>query len=383
MLCWHILFYTPFIIMMKLNQLDTPALIVDLDVVEKNLSSMQSRINQLGMKLRPHTKAHKTPELALQQIAHGAEGVCTSKLGEAEIMAAGGVTDILITTPIANPMKYQRLIDLHLRHPEGKFSQVIDHADHVIAIGSLAAQAGISVDLLIEVESGQQRCGVAVGNDLTKLIQLILQTPGVNYRGIQAYSGHLQQVKGYENRNAQARDAVVNLFHFIEETLRPMGLAPEVVSGGGTGTFEAYQGLGFTEMQAGSYIFMDASYRRIGDEVNDTTNKQFLPALKVWTTVISHPTPQRAVVDAGMKSLSIDLGMPEVEAFPEVKYQTGGDEHGILNLPDNPQALSIGQQLMIIPSHCDTTLNNFDTLYGMRNGDIVETWKIAGRGRSD
>lgn len=369
--------------MMKLNQLDTPALLIDLDLVEKNLNAMQHRIHQLGMKLRPHTKAHKTPALAFQQIAQGAEGICTSKLGEAEVMAAAGVTDILITTPIASPVKYQRLIDLHLRHPEGSFTQVVDHADHVTDIGELASKSGISIDLLIEVESGQQRCGIEVGDGLTKLIQLIIQTPGVNYRGIQAYSGHLQQVKGYETRNNQAREAVVNLFHFIEDTLRPMELAPEVVSGGGTGTFEAYQGLGFTEMQAGSYIFMDASYRRIGDDVSDVINQQFLPALKVWTTVISHPTPQRAVVDAGMKSLSIDLGMPEVEAFPEVSYQTGGDEHGILHLPDNLPTLSIGQQLMIIPSHCDTTLNNFDTLYGMRNGEIVETWAIAGRGRSD
>ncbi|AXN34537.1 DSD1 family PLP-dependent enzyme [Vibrio coralliilyticus] len=367
---------------MKLEHIDTPALFIDIETVEHNLAEMQRRINQLGLTLRPHTKAHKIPQLAHKQIEHGAQGICTSKLGEAEVMLQGGITDVLITTPIAGQAKYQRLIDLHSQYPQATLYQVIDHPQHVESIAELAKQAGITVNLLIEVESGQQRCGVAVGQGLLEIIEKVVQTEGVHYAGIQAYSGHLQLIKGFEQRQQQARSAVTELFDFIDTQLKPRHLAPEIISGGGTGTYQAYQGLAYTEIQAGSYLFMDNSYCNIGDEQDANLNQQFNSALKVLSTVISNPTSQRAVIDAGMKSLSIDLGMPIVESRPDLTYQCGGDEHGILHLSeDNPP--SIGETLVLTPSHCDTTLNNFDHLYVVRQGEVVDKWKIAGRGRSD
>ncbi len=370
-------------VVMKLSQLDTPALIVDLDVVEANLATMQQRIKNLNTTLRPHTKAHKIPALAHLQMTYGAVGICTSKLGEAEVMAAGGVNDILITTPIGGDKKYQRLINLHRTYPSFTFRQVIDHPQHVQAIAKHAAAAGIEVRLLIEVESGQQRCGVAIGDELVALIEDIQQTDGVIYDGLQAYSGHLQLIKGNEKRAEMARDAVTELFSFVENTLRPQGMAPDVISGGGTGTFEATEGKGFTEIQAGSFIFMDASYTAINESLKGETEIPFSAALKVLSTVISHPTQQRAVIDAGMKSLSIDLGMPIVEGRDDVRYQTGGDEHGILHLSEHSQSFTIGDVVTCIPSHCDTTLNNFDTLHAVRGDQVVQSWEISGRGRSD
>lgn len=367
---------------MKLENLDTPALFIDIDTVEKNLAEMQRRIDHLGLTLRPHTKAHKIPQLAQKQIDFGAKGICTSKLGEAEVMLEGGIKDILITTPIAGDTKIQRLIKLHTQYPEAQLYQVIDHPQHVDEIALLARQSNVEVNLLIEVESGQQRCGVAVGNNLTALIDKITNTAGVRYLGIQAYSGHLQLIKGFDERQKQARSAVIALFDYIDTELKPRNLTPKIISGGGTGTYQAYKGLNYTEIQAGSYLFMDASYSNIGDEEHQDRNLQFSPALKVLSTVISHPTPNRAVIDAGMKSLSIDLGMPTVDFRQDITYQCGGDEHGILHLSSD-QTLKIGQTLVLTPSHCDTTLNNFDYLHVVKNGLVVDKWKIAGRGRSD
>ena len=368
---------------MIFSQLDTPALLVDLEAMDQNIRQMQAQVSSCGLNLRPHGKAHKIPALAQRQLAQGAQGICTAKLGEAEVMAAAGIPDILITTPIAGETKYQRLISLHLVYPTVRFCQVVDHPDHVHEIARHAAAAGITVDLLIEVESGQQRCGVAVGEALLNLVRLIVDNPHVHYRGVQAYSGHLQHVHGFAERQRQARAAVLPLFDFIASVLRPIGLAPAVVSGGGTGTYPACEGLGFTEIQAGSYLFMDAAYRATGNSHGDAVNDSFLPALKVLTTVISTPTPHRAVIDAGMKSLSTDMGMPLLDGFPAVQYLTGGDEHGKLMLPDGHAGFAIGQRLLMLPSHCDTTLNNFNTLHGVRDGHLVESWPIAARGRCD
>ncbi|MBW3695295.1 DSD1 family PLP-dependent enzyme [Vibrio sp. T187] len=368
---------------MDIAQLDTPALIVDLDILESNLQEMQKRIDSLGLTLRPHTKAHKIPAIAQMQIDAGAQGICTAKLGETEVMAEGGIKDILITTPIAGAAKIQRLIKLHQDYPDCQFIQVIDHSYHVTEISKAALKAGLTIQLMIEVESGQNRCGVEVGDELIQLIELINATQGVSYAGVQAYSGHLQHVKGYDERNQQAKSAVIELFKFIDSDLTPRGLAPAVISGGGTGTYAAYQDLSYSEIQAGSYVFMDAAYQAIGDENHQQINQQFGPALKVISTVISHPKANRAVVDAGMKCLSIDLGMPTVDACDSIRYQTGGDEHGILHLLEGQRELTLGQQVTLIPSHCDTTLTNFNTLHAVRKGKVVGQWTILGRGRSD
>ncbi|MCL9779893.1 DSD1 family PLP-dependent enzyme [Vibrio sp. S4M6] len=368
---------------MDISSLKTPALLVDLDKMKTNIKEMQRRIDVLGLSLRPHTKAHKIPAIAQMQIEAGAKGICTAKLGEAEVMARGGIEDILITTPIAGAEKIGRLVQLCQQYPACNVIQVIDHSYHVEEISKAAKKAGVSISLMIEVESGQQRCGLELGDELVGLIRNIQETKGVEFAGIQAYSGHLQHVKGLESRNEKAREAVVAIFDFIHTVLAPQGLEPAIVSGGGTGTYAAYQGLGFTEIQAGSYLFMDAAYQAIGDENSETQNSQFDSALKVLSTVISKPNSNRAVIDAGMKCLSIDLGMPKVDGEGVIGYKSGGDEHGILSSSEGVLDLEIGQQLVLTPSHCDTTLNNFDVLYAVSDGKVVDQWVIEGRGRSD
>lgn len=298
-------------------------------------------------------------------------------------MAEGGIRDILITTPIAGQKKIQRLVNLYREYPTCRFTQVIDDHYQATEIAEAGREANICVQLMIEVESGQQRCGVKVGDELAELIETVQATDGISYAGIQAYSGHLQHVKGYAERNKQARSVVAILFDFIETVLKPKGIMPQIISGGGTGTYAAYQGLGFSEIQAGSYLFMDSAYLAIGDEINATENHQFAPALKVLSTVISKPTPILTVIGAGMKCLSIDLGMPMVEGIEGVYYQTGGDEHGILHQNEGTQPFDLGQQVILLPSHCDTTLNNFDTLYAVQGGKVIKQWPILGRGRSD
>ncbi|GEM74942.1 DSD1 family PLP-dependent enzyme [Vibrio sagamiensis] len=365
------------------NQIDTPCLIIDMDNMDFNIKTMMKKTHNLGLNLRPHTKAHKNPDIAKAQILAGAKGICVAKLGEAEVMADAGIDDILITTPIAGEVKTKRLISLYKKNPNARFIQVIDNKAHAIEINKEAEQENVCVQLLIEVESGQNRCGVEVGEELLDLIKLINSLDNVSYVGLQAYSGHLQHIKGFESRNNQAREAVLPLFNYLKEKLIPNGFKPEIISGGGTGTYQAYSGLEYTEIQAGSYVFMDSSYLSIGDETNQDSNNEFKSALSVIATVISTPTRERAIIDAGMKSLSIDSGMATVLDNTNLIYQTGGDEHGIIHAKNKEHNLNIGDRIVLVPSHCDTTLNNFDFAYCVRENKVINKICIEGRGRSD
>jgi D-serine deaminase-like pyridoxal phosphate-dependent protein len=366
-----------------LDQLDTPSLTVDMDTMESNMVRMKSFIDSSPLDLRPHTKAHKIPDMARLQLNLGAKGICVAKLGEAEVMVDAGIDDVLITTPIANPIKIARLIALKERHPQSRIIQIVDNAYHVEHISRAANKAGVNVELLIEIECGQKRCGVNPGPELVELIELINRLPNVSYEGLQAYTGHVQHVRDYRDRKKQARDLVQPLFDFIQKRLTTPAMRPKIISGGGTGTYDAYDGLPFTELQAGSYLFMDLDYHTVGSKNGNRIYEDFDCALKVWTTVISKPSPERVVVDAGMKCLSIDSGMPKVENMSDVVYTSGGDEHGILTMPSATTTLEIGERIMIIPSHCDTTLNQFSRIYGIRGNNVETEWEIQGRGRSD
>jgi len=365
-----------------IDLLDTPSLIVDLDLMENNSLKMMNFLKGKKIVLRPHTKAHKIPELAKFQISQGAKGICTSKLGEAEVMLEGGLDDILITTPIANEQKINRMINILKAYPKARIIQVVDNVKHVNILSDKLKKEKLSLEVLVEVDAGQKRCGVQVGPDLIKLVKSIRSSQGLKFVGYQAYSGHLQHIHGYEKRRELARQAVMPLVDFLAKE-NDFDLNYEILSGGGTGTYDAYENLPFTELQAGSYLFMDSDYKNIGSKDGHNEYTDFRCALKVISTIISMPTSTRAVVDAGMKCLSVDSGMPTLEHYPEVFYRSGGDEHGILDLPEGFLKFDIGQKLMFIPSHCDTTLNQFNKLYGVRKNIIESEWDIKGRGRSD
>lgn len=368
---------------LSVYQLDTPSLIVDLDLMESNSRKMMNFINASGHFLRPHVKAHKIPELAMFQLNEGAEGICTAKLGEMEVMVKAGIKNVLNTTPIANEQKNNRLSALLKSYPEAKIIQVIDSIEHVRMLENTLSKDNLKLEVLVEVETGQERCGVLVGKELLDLVAAIKQSKSLIYTGIQAYSGHLQHIVGYQDRVQQARAAVLPLINFLDDPDNKRQLECKILSGGGTGTYDSYFDMPFTEIQAGSYLFMDYHYRTIGAKNGEKKYNDFKCALKVLTTVISKPTPNRAVVDAGMKALTIDSGEPVVEEFPELLYTSGGDEHGIIDTSKGIGELRIGDKLLMIPSHCDTTLNQFNTLYGIRNGIIETEWEIKGRGRSD
>lgn len=365
----------------NLMDLDTPALIVDIDLMITNLKKMRDYCNRAHLNLRPHTKAHKCPDLAKLQLQHGAKGICCAKLGEAEVMASSGLTDILITTPVANEQKIRRIVELKQRPPDMRLIQVVDHPDQVAALGRAMSKSGLTLELLIEVDSGQKRCGVEPGQPTLDLARRIAETKGLKFSGIQCYSGHVQHVHGYAERKNAARKTVTPALETVA-LLQREGFNCDIVSGGGTGTYDMYEGLTINELQAGSYLFMDSDYLQIGSRSGDKEYRDFACALQVLATVISVPTQNRAIIDAGMKALSIDSGMPLVKDHLAVLYRSGGDEHGILDLPSG-SPWKIGEKLLMIPSHCDTTLNQFDWLYGIRNGRVESVWNLSARGRSD
>ncbi|ASK79747.1 threonine aldolase [Paraphotobacterium marinum] len=361
-------------------ELDTPALIIRKSIMKDNLMKMQKYADSKNINLRPHTKAHKTPYLANMQIELGASGICVSKLSEAEIMAEHGIKDILITTPIASSVKFKRLVELQKNFPSLVLYQVVDSAYHVEQIDSFSKDKSVIINLVVEVEAGQKRCGLIPDENLKNLIDLINQKEHVNFCGIQAYSGHLQLVQNYESRLSEAAQALNPIKRFFKDY--KIEKNEIIISGAGTGTFYASDNSFFSEIQCGSYIFMDKAYKEIM-KPNDSDNINFGNSLMVLSTVISKPAHNRLVIDAGMKSLSIDHGMPSVFDLKGVTYRCGGDEHGILDIEDESMNLNIGDQVLLIPSHCDTTLNNFDDMYLLDDNDkIVKSLKISGRGCS-
>jgi D-serine deaminase-like pyridoxal phosphate-dependent protein len=358
------------------EELDTPALLIDLDIMEQNIAKLFAEAARSGIAVRPHLKTGKTPALAHTLVHAGAKGICVSKLGEAEVMVAAGIDDVLITTEVIGPAKLARLMGLVRRHAQVKV--VVDSGVGAEGLAAAAADWGVTVPVLVEINVGQDRCGILPGSQAVALAERIAGLPALRFMGVQGYEGHLQHVHAEEERERLCREAMERLTSTAAAMLAT-GLDPAIVTTGGTGTWQycaRYRDAGVTEVQPGSFIFMDVDYRNaIGNRYGN--------ALAVLATVISRPAPTRAVVDAGLKSLSTDSGNPMPRDLPGVTYRPGGDEHGILswNEGDAP-GLEIGDRLEIIPSHCDTTINLFDHYLALRAGRLEAIWSIDGRGRS-
>ncbi len=352
----------------------TPCLLVDLDALERNIATLAGYAADRGIRLRPHAKTHKSPEIALLQIAHGAVGVCCQKVSEAEAMVRGGVRDVLIANQVVNPRMIDRLAALAR---QARVSVCVDDVDNVGAISAAASRFGSKVDVLVEIDVGTARCGVAPGADAVVLAKRVADAAGLRFAGIQAYQGAAQHVRDYSRRKALIETAIRDTERTVEQ-LAAAGLAPEVITGGGTGTYDMEGASSiFTELQCGSYVFMDADYQRIQSEGGRAFDA-FANSLFLYTTVMSKTRPGRAVCDAGLKAHSVDSGLPEVVGWPGVSYAHASDEHGILDDPDD--TLRLGDRLRLIPGHCDPTVNLYDWLVGIRNGHMECFWPVAARG---
>jgi 3-hydroxy-D-aspartate aldolase len=361
-----------------LAEIETPALVVDLDAFDRNIAKMAEFARTAGVRLRPHAKTHKSPAIALKQIAHGAVGQCVQKVGEAEALVRGGVRDILVSNQVVGEKKLRRLAALAA---EAKVALCFDAPEQVDAAARVARDFGVELGGLVEVDVGAERCGVAPGRDGATLARRIADTSNLTFRGLQAYHGRAQHMATHQER----AQAIASAVDFVRETLDALAaeqLPCEIVAGAGTGTFafEAASGV-YNELQVGSYVFMDTDYARIGG-VDGGRYAEFEHSLFVLATVMSAPASDRAIVDAGLKSYSAEKGPPWVHGREDVEVVAVSDEHGKLRLGPKAERLRLGDRVWLIPGHCDPTVNLHDWYVGVRRGRVEALWPIAARGAS-
>ena len=361
---------------MREDEIDTPALIVDLDAFEYNLDHMAALLAPTGVKLRAHAKTHKSPVIAKLQMARGAVGQCVQKVAEAEILAWGGIPDILVSNEVVGAAKLARLCALS---SIAKVAVCVDDGAQIAAIEAAAADAGVRISVLVEIDVGAGRAGVDAGPEAVALARRIAASKHMIFGGLQAYQGSAQHKRTVGERRTLI-GAAIDASRRTVEQLRQQGLPCPIVGGAGTGSFqiEASSGV-YTEMQAGSYVFMDADYARNLDE-NGAPVSTFRHSLFVLSTVMSASRPGVAVLDAGHKAVSIDSGMPTVWQRPDVRYVSASDEHGKLEVGSETVAPKLGEKLRLVPGHCDPTVDRFDWYVGVRKGRVECLWPVAARG---
>jgi D-serine deaminase-like pyridoxal phosphate-dependent protein len=368
-----------------LAEVDTPALLIDLDAFERNLERMADFVAGAGVRLRAHAKTHKSPIIAARQVALGAVGVCCQKVAEAEVMVAGGIGDVLVSNEVAGAAKLDRLAALARR---ARIGVCVDDAANVAELEAAAARAGAAIDVLVEIDVGGRRCGTAPGAPAAAIARLVADAPHLRFAGLQAYHGSAQHVR----EAAERRALIARAAELVQETHRALaavGLEARVVSGAGTGTCEIEAASGvWTELQCGSYIFMDADYAR-NRSADGSPFATYEHALFVYTTAISVPAAERAVVDAGLKALSTDSGMPTPWHLPGVAYHRPSDEHGVLDLAAATVRPVRGDKVLLVPGHCDPTVNLHDWYVCVRGGvrglgteaaRVECVWPVAARG---
>ncbi|MDB5872666.1 MAG: D-threonine aldolase [Ramlibacter sp.] len=355
------------------DAIDTPALVLDLDAFERNLQRMADALRGSKVRLRPHAKCHKTPEIALRQIALGAAGICCQKVSEAAVFVKAGIQDVLVTNEVMGEAKLRQLAELSRI---ARIGVLADHPLQVQALAAAAASHGVVFDVYVEVDVGAGRCGAAPGEEAARLARLVVASPPLRFMGLQCYHGPAQHRRSPQER-AEAIASAVEAARTTRALIESWGIPVERVTGAGTGTFAHERDSGvFNEIQPGSYVFMDRDY---GDNQRGAEDVVFEHALFVRTAVMSRATPARAVVDAGLKASSVDSGMPTVWQRPDLRYVKASDEHGVLATPDE-QSLALGDRLMLVPGHCDPTVNLYDEMICVRRGRVEAVWPIAARG---
>lgn len=361
-----------------LAEVDTPSLILDLDVFERNVDRMQALADRAGIRLRPHAKAHKCPDIALAQMARGAVGICCQKASEALPFVRAGIADIHISNELAGPAKARMLAAL-ARH--ARISVCVDDARQVAALAQACAAVQAMVTVFVEIDVGQGRCGVADADAALRLAEEVSMHASLRFGGLQAYHGGAQHRRTRVERREAAAHAAGRAGAVVAR-LQAAGVACEVVTGGGTGSVEFDLASGvYTEIQPGSYVFMDGDYGR--NEWDPASG--FAHSLFIASTVMSVAPATRVVLDAGLKSMAVDSGLPLIkqpDGGAGLRYVAANDEHGIVECDDGAARPGLGEQLLLIPGHCDPTLNLYDELVGMRNGRVECVWPVAARGLS-
>jgi 3-hydroxy-D-aspartate aldolase len=357
------------------SEVDTPALLIELDALERNIRRMQERITTTKLRLRPHAKTHKSTAIANLQLAAGAIGVCCQKVSEAEIMVDGGIGDVLISNEVIGAAKLDRVAALARR---AKLGVCVDDFENVQQLAAAAEKFGAKLDLLVELDVGANRCGVETPAEVVRLAAAIARMNSLRFAGLQAYHGSAQHLRAHEDRRKAIASAAGKVSEALD-LLRRNGLECGIVSGAGTGTFEFEIASGvYDELQVGSYVFMDADYGRNQDRGGEPVS-EFENSLFLLTTVMSTPTAERAVVDAGLKALSVDSGMPLVAGCDGVSYARAADEHGRLDVGGNHR-FKLGEKIRLIPGHCDPTVNLHNWFVGIRNERVECIWPVSARG---
>jgi len=361
---------------MPLDAVDTPALMIDLDAFDRNVARLAQAVAGTPVRARPHAKSHKCPVIALRQMAAGAVGVCCQKVGEAEAMVYGGVPNVLVSNQIVGASKIARLAALA---KQAWVAVCADHPTNVKDLNEAALAFGARLAVLVEINVGMDRCGVEPGQPALELAKQIAVSPGLRFAGLQAYQGSAQHIREFAKRK-EAIDGGIEKTRRTVELLARQGLPCELVTGAGTGSyrFEAASGV-YNELQAGSYIFMDVDYAK-NLAPDGGLWSEFEHSLFVLATVMSRPTSERAVLDAGLKALSVDAGLPWLVGMPGVEYIRASDEHGKLALQDPNRVLDIGTKVRLIPGHCDPTVNLYDWFVGYRGDRVEALWPITARG---
>jgi D-serine deaminase-like pyridoxal phosphate-dependent protein len=356
----------------------TPALLLDLDLLEANIAKLAAHAKAAKINLRPHGKTHKCVEIAQRQIKAGAIGLSVATIREAEAMAAAGVKGLLITSELVGKPKIERLVKLTRKAPETM--SVVDNFDHAKLLSDAAVAAKLNLNVMMDVDPAGRRTGVPPGEVAIDLATKVAKLPNLKLRGIHGYSGASAHVAGYEARRKHSAGVMAPVFDTFAK-LKQMGLPVEIMSGGSTGTYNIDPGLeGMTELQCGSYVFMDVDYRAIGGR-EGAVYEDFAPSLTVMATVISKSYSDHATTDAGIKAFATDRAKftPEIKGATGVKVSYAGDEHGILTFDNPSREFKIGDRVEFIIPHCDPNVNLYDRIYCVRGERVVDVWRTVGR----
>ena len=357
-----------------IEAVETPALVVDLDALERNLDLLARAVAARGLRLRPHAKSHKTPEIAKMQVARGAVGICCQKVDEAAAFVEAGIGDVLVTNEVVAPSKLLRLA--HLAR-SARVGVLVDDARAIDPLAQAAEHVGVTIDVYVEVDVGAGRCGVQPGEPAAKLALRVVGEQGLRFAGLQCYHGAAQHLRSPDERRSAIAAAAERTLA-SRRAVEGAGLQVPIVTGAGTGTWEHELASGaWDELQVGSYLFMDADYAR---NIPGSGERRFEHSLFVIAAIMSQPSPTRAICDAGLKAFSFDSGLPVVHGRSDLAYRKASDEHGVLEVVGGAGPPQPGERLALVPGHCDPAVNLYDWIVAYRARRVEHVWPVAARG---